>query len=77
MKRKNLLLTLAMIPSMLLGIASVTSCSSATKYNAQNVITRRAPSLSIGNISNYLKGVELTTFKKIGSTIILNLYSCS
>lgn len=75
MKRKNLLLTLAMIPSMLLGIASVTSCSSATKYNAQNVITRRAPSLSNGNISNYLKGVELTTFKKIGSTIILNLYS--
>lgn len=75
MKRKNLLLTLAMIPSMLLGIASVTSCSSATKYNAQNVITRRAPSLSIGNVSNYLKGVELTTFKKIGSTIILNLHS--
>lgn len=75
MKRKNLLLTLAMIPSMLLGIASVTSCSSATKYNAQNVITRRAPSLNIGNVSNYLKGVELTTFKKIGSTIILNLHS--
>lgn len=42
MKRKNLLLTLAMIPSMLLGIASVTSCSSATKYNAQNVAVKRA-----------------------------------
>lgn len=75
MKRKNLLLTLAMIPSMLLGIASVTSCSSATKYNAQNVITRRAPSLSNGNISNNLEGVELTTFKESGSTIILNLGS--
>ena len=42
MKRKNLLLTLAMIPSMLLGIASVTSCSSTTKYNAQNVAVKRA-----------------------------------
>lgn len=45
MKRKNLLLTLAMIPSMLLGIASVTSCSSATKYNAQNVAVKRADAL--------------------------------
>lgn len=42
MKRKNLLLTLAMIPSMLLGIASVTSCGVTTKYNADNAITRRA-----------------------------------
>lgn len=42
MKRKNLLLTLAMIPSMLLGIASVTSCGVNTKYNAQNVAVKRA-----------------------------------
>lgn len=42
MKRKNLLLTLAMIPSMLLGIASVTSCGVTTKYNTQNVAVRRA-----------------------------------
>lgn len=42
MKRKNLLLTLAMIPSMLLGIASVTSCGVNTKYNTQNVAVRRA-----------------------------------
>lgn len=42
MKRKNLILTLAMIPSMLLGIASVTSCGSTTRYNADNAITRRA-----------------------------------
>jgi hypothetical protein len=75
MKRKNLLLTLAMIPSMLFGIASVTSCGVNTKYNAQNVITRRASSLSNGNISNNLEGVELTTFKESGSTIILNLGS--
>lgn len=42
MKRKNLLLTLAMIPSMLLGIASVTSCGVTTKYNTQNVAVKRA-----------------------------------
>lgn len=47
MKRKNLLLTLAMVPTMLLGIASVTSCGSGstTRYNAQNVAVKRAPAL--------------------------------
>lgn len=49
MKRKNLILTLAMIPSMLLGIASVTSCDSGstTRYNAQKVAVKRAD--AIGN----------------------------
>lgn len=44
MKRKNLLLTLAMVPTMLLGIASVTS-SSTTRYNAENVAVKRADAI--------------------------------
>lgn len=75
MKKKNLLLTLAMLPTMLLGVTALASCGSNTKYNAENVAVKRAPSLSNGNISNNLEGVELTTFKKSGSTIILNLGS--
>ncbi len=56
MKRKNLILTLAMIPSMLLGISSVTSCGSTTRYNADNAITRRATvSGQNVNLSNFGK----------------------
>lgn len=68
MKRKNLLLTLAMIPSMLLGIASVTS-SSTTRYNAQNAITRRASIIS-ANCQVYFDSGELTTFKESGSSTL-------
>lgn len=49
MKRKNLILTLAMVPTMLLGIASVTSCGSTTRYNAQNVAVRRADAVGKDN----------------------------
>mgnify|MGYP002445319312 CR=1 FL=1 len=51
MKRKNLLLTLAMIPTMLLGIASVTSCDSGstTRYNAQKVAVKRADAVGKDN----------------------------
>lgn len=55
MKRKNLLLTLAMIPSMLLAIASVTSCSSTTRYNAENVAVKRAPALDLNTSVTYEK----------------------
>lgn len=42
MKKKNLLLTLAMLPTMLLGVTALASCGSNTKYNAQNVAVKRA-----------------------------------
>lgn len=63
MKRKNLLLTLAMIPSMLLGIASVTSCSSTTRYNAENVAVKRAPALDLNDTS--------ATYESIGKAYTL------
>ena len=47
MKKKNLLLTLAMLPTMLLGVTALASCGSNTKYNAQNVAVKRAD--AIGN----------------------------
>ena len=42
MKKKNLLLTLAMLPTMLLGVTALASCGSNTKYNVQNVAVKRA-----------------------------------
>ena len=45
MKKKNLLLTLAMLPTMLLGVTALASCGSNTKYNAENVAVKRAPAL--------------------------------
>ena len=47
MKKKNLLLTLAMLPTMLLGVTALASCGSNTKYNAENAITRRANGVGI------------------------------
>ena len=72
MKRKNLLLTLAMVPTMLLGIASVTSCASNTKYNVQNVAVRRAPNMS-ANCQVYFDSGELTTFKESGADTLDSL----
>ena len=45
MKKKNLLLTLAMLPTMLLGVTALASCGSNTKYNAQNVAVKRADAI--------------------------------
>ena len=45
MKKKNLLLTLAMLPTMLLGVTALASCGSNTKYNAQNVAIKRADAI--------------------------------
>ena len=47
MKKKNLLLTLAMLPTMLLGVTALASCGSNTKYNAQNVAVRRANGVGV------------------------------
>lgn len=69
MKRKNLLLTLAMIPSMLLGIASVISCSSTTRYNAQNVAVRRAD--SVGRDDTTGKADSDVTYESIGKAYTL------
>lgn len=71
MKRKNLLLTLAMIPSMLLGIASVTSCSSATKYNAQNVAVKRAPALDKDSTTGKADSDTSVTYEQIGKAYTL------
>ena len=71
MKRKNLLLTLAMIPSMLLGIASVTSCSSATKYNAQNVAVKRAPALDKDSTTGIADSDTSVTYESIGKAYTL------
>lgn len=71
MKKKNLLLTLAMVPTMLLGIASVTSCGSTTRYNADNAITRRAalPGSNV-NLSDFGK---YTSFVRDNSEYSFNL----
>lgn len=71
MKRKNLLLTLAMIPSMLLGIASVTSCSSATKYNAQNVAVKRADAIGKDDSTGKADSDTSVTYEKIGNSYSL------
>ena len=71
MKRKNLLLTLAMIPSMLLGIASVTSCSSATKYSAQNVAVKRAPALDKDSTTGIADSDTSVTYESIGKAYTL------
>lgn len=70
MKRKNLLLTLAMIPSMLLGIASVTSCGVNTKYNTQNVAVRRANGPGFDTTTG--KTDSDVTYEKIGKSYSLS-----
>lgn len=71
MKRKNLLLTLAMIPSMLLGIASVTSCSSATRYNAENVAVKRADAVGKDNTTGKADSDTSVTYESIGKAYTL------
>lgn len=71
MKRKNLLLTLAMVPSMLLGIASVTSCSSATRYNAENVAVKRADAVGKDNTTGKADSDTSVTYESIGKAYTL------
>lgn len=73
MKRKNLLLTLAMIPSMLLGIASVTSCDSGstTRYNAQNVAVKRADAIGRDDTTGKADSDTSVTYEKIGKAYTL------
>lgn len=71
MKRKNLLLTLAMIPSMLLGIASVTSCGSTTRYNAQNVLVRRADAIGRDDTTGKADSDTSVTYEQIGKAYTL------
>lgn len=73
MKRKNLLLTLAMVPTMLLGIASVTSCSSgsATRYNAENVAVKRAPALDKDTTTGKADSDTSVTYEQIGKAYTL------
>lgn len=63
MKKKNLLLTLAMLPTMLLGVTALASCGSNTKYNAANVAVKRAPALDSNDTS--------VTYEKIGKSYSL------
>lgn len=71
MKRKNLLLTLAMVPTMLLGIASVTSCSSTTRYNAQNVAVKRADAVGKDNTTGKADSDTSVTYEQIGKAYTL------
>lgn len=71
MKRKNLLLTLAMIPSMLLGIASVTSCGSTTRYNAENVAVKRADAIGRDDTTGKADSDTSVTYEKIGNSYSL------
>ena len=71
MKRKNLLLTLAMVPTMLLGIASVTSCSSTTRYNAQNVAVKRADAVGKDNTTGKADSDTSVTYESIGKAYTL------
>ena len=73
MKRKNLLLTLAMIPSMLLGIASVTSCDSGstTRYNAENVAVKRADAVGKDNTTGKADSDTSVTYEQIGKAYTL------
>lgn len=71
MKRKNLLLTLAMIPSMLLGIASVTSCGVNTKYNAENVAVKRADAVGKDNTTGKADSDTSVTYESIGKAYTL------
>lgn len=71
MKRKNLLLTLAMIPSMLLGIASVTSCASTTRYNAQNVAVKRADAVGRDDTTGKADSDTSVTYEQIGKAYTL------
>lgn len=71
MKRKNLILTLAMIPSMLLGIASVTSCSSTTRYNAQNVAVKRADAIGRDDTTGKTDSDTSVTYEQIGKAYTL------
>ena len=71
MKRKNLLLTLAMVPTMLLGIASVTSCGVTTKYNAQNVLVRRADAVGKDNTTGKADSDTSVTYEQIGKAYTL------
>ncbi|HCY67192.1 MAG TPA: hypothetical protein DHU62_00435 [Firmicutes bacterium] len=71
MKRKNLLLTLAMIPSMLLGIASVTSCGSTTRYNAENVAVKRADAIGRDDTTGIADSDTSVTYESIGKAYTL------
>lgn len=71
MKKKNLLLTLAMIPSMLLGIASVTSCGVNTKYNTQNVAVRRANGPGFDTTTGKTDSDTSVTYEQIGKAYTL------
>lgn len=71
MKKKNLLLTLAMIPSMLLGIASVTSCGSTTRYNAENVAVKRADAIGRDDTTGKADSDTSVTYEQIGKAYTL------
>ncbi len=71
MKKKNLLLTLAMVPTMLLGIASVTSCSSATRYKAENVAVKRADAIGKDDTTGKADSDTSATYEKIGKAYTL------
>lgn len=71
MKKKNLLLTLAMLPTMLLGVTALASCGSNTKYNAQNVAVKRANAIGRDDTTGKADSDTSVTYEKIGNSYSL------
>lgn len=71
MKKKNLLLTLAMLPTMLLGVTALASCGSNTKYNAENVAVKRADAIGRDDTTGKADSDTSVTYEKIGKSYSL------